>query len=214
MQDQLGQFYPAFLIEMAFPLTPQLPTFHYYFYSLTRCSGRPNIYYNNSQNQQRQPMVTTPTPAPASTFSSPLQHSTTPPSTCPQPQPQMAPLGSAFELSKPLPSPGPLSIEAQRVTALLELNSILLKEVINLQNAGKAEMPQQQQQQLSPPAEQASVIPGSEPKKEQPSTPEEKMATTPGVNQKFQVSGKVLAKDYVEYDFSFTLLFAFQSPKS
>ena len=125
----------------------------------------------------------------------------------------MAPLGSAFELSKPLPSPGPLSIEAQRVTALLELNSILLKEVINLQNAGKAEMPQQQQQ-LSPLAGQASVIQGSEPKKEQPSTPEEKMATTPGVNQKFQVSGKVLAKDYVEYDLSFTLLFAFQSPTS
>lgn len=158
-------------------------------------------------------MVTTPDPAPApdSTFSSPLQHSTTPPSTCPQPQQQMATLGSAFELSKPLPSPGPMSIEAQRVTALLELNSILLKEVINLQNAGKAEMPQQQQQ-LSPPAEQASVIAGSEPKKEQPSTPEEKIATTPGVNQKFQVSGKVLAKDYVEYDF--ILLFAFQSPTS
>lgn len=107
----------------------------------------------------------------------------------------MASLGSAFEISKPLPIPGPLSIEAQRVTALLELNSILLKEVINLQNAGKAEMPQQQQ---SPLAEQASVIPGSEPKKEQPSTPEEKMNTTPGVNQKLQVSGKLLAKDYVE----------------
>lgn len=157
-------------------------------------------------------MVTTPSPAPASTFSSPPQHPTTPPSTGPQPQPQMASLGSAFELSKPLPSPGPLSIEAQRVTALLELNSILLKEVINLQNAGKIEVPQQQQQQ-SPPVEQASVIPGSEPKKEQPSTPEEKMATTPGANQKFQVSGKLLAKDYVEYDISFTLLFVFQSPR-
>lgn len=180
--------------------------------SLTHCSGRPNIYFN-SQNQQRQPMVTTPSPAPASTFPSPLQHPTTPPSTGPQPQPQMASLGSAFELSKPLPSPGPLSIEAQRVTALLELNSILLKEVINLQNAGKIEMPQHQQQQQSPPVEQASVIPGSEPKKEQPSTPEEKMATTPGANQKFQVSGKLLAKDYVEYDISFTLLFAFQSPR-
>lgn len=153
-------------------------------------------------------MVTTPSPAPASTFSSPLQHPTTPPSTCPQPQPQMASLGSAFELSKPLPSPGSSSIEAQRVTALLELNSILLKEVINLQNAGKMEVPQQQQQ--SPPVEQAPVIPGLEPKKEQPSTPEEKMATTPGVNQKFHVSGKLLAKDYVEYDIPFTLLFAFQ----
>ena len=162
-------------------------------------------------------MVNTPSPAPASTFSSPLQHPTTPPSTGPQPQPQMASLGSAFELSKPLPSPGPLSIEAQRVTALLELNSILLKEVINLQNAGKIEIPQQQQQhqqqqQQSPPVEQASVIPGSEPKKEQPSTPEEKMATTPGANQKFQVSGKLLAKDYVEYDISFTLLFTFKYP--
>lgn len=193
-----------------FPFNPSAILFS--LLPLTHCSGRPNIYFN-SQNQQRQPMVTTPSPAPASTFSSPLQHPTTPPSTGPQPQPQMASLGSAFELSKPLPSPGPLSIEAQRVTALLELNSILLKEVINLQNAGKIEVPQQQQQQQSPPVEQASVIPGSEPKKEQPSTPEEKMATTPGANQKFQVSGKLLAKDYVEYDISFTLLFAFQSPR-
>ncbi len=158
-------------------------------------------------------MISIPSPAPVSTFSPPpqhpSQHPSTPPSTSAQPQQHMASLGSAFELSKPSSTPVPSSIEAQRVTILLELNSILLQEVVNLQNAGKAELPQPQQQ--SPPHEQdtGTPIPG-----QKATTPDEKMTTTPGASQKLQGSGKQPAKEFIEYYSSPNLRFAFQSNKS
>lgn len=163
----------------------------------------PNFYYNQQQQQQQQqPMSTAASSVPVSTFSphDPSQPMSTPPSTASQPQPTMKSASPALEASKPSGhSPVPPSLEAQRVTALLELNSVLLQEVVNLQNAGKADM-SAHSQQPSPPHEQGLVTPASGQRTQQPSPPEEKGSTTPAANQRGQQSGKPPPpKDYIEY---------------
>lgn len=164
--------------------------------------GPPNFYYNQQQQHQQQPMSTAASSAPVSTFSphDPSQPMSTPPLTVSQPQPAMRSASPALEVSKLSGlSSVPPSLEAQRVTALLELNSVLLQEVVNLQNAGKTDV-STQPQQPSPPHEQGSGTPTSGQKTQQPSTPEEKGSTTPAANQRGQPSGKVSApKDYIEY---------------
>ena len=170
--------------------------------------GPPNFYYNQQQHQhqlqqqQQQHMSTAASSAPVSTFSphDPSQPPSTPPSSASQPQPTITSGSPASESSKPSGhSSIPPSLEAQRVTALLELNSVLLQEVVNLQNAGKAEI-SPQSQQPSPPHEQGPGTPASSQRTQQPSPPEDKGSTTPAPNQRVQPLGKVAApKDYIEY---------------
>lgn len=160
----------------------------------------PNFYYN--QQQQQQPMSIAASSAPVSTFSPHdlSQPTSTPPLTASQPQPTMMSASPALEGSKPAGhSFAPPSLEAQRVTALLELNSFLLQEVVNLQNAGKADV-STQSQQPSPPHEQGSGTPASGQRTQQPSPPEEKGSSTSAANQRGQSSGKLAApKDFIEY---------------
>lgn len=140
--------------------------------------------------------------APVSTFSpyDPSHPTSTPPSTASQPQPTMKSASPALEASKPAGHSFALpSLEAQRVTALLELNSYLLQEVVNLQNAGKDDV-STQSQQPSPPHEQGSGTPSSGQRTQQPSPPEEKGPNTSAANQRGQSSGKLAApKDFIEY---------------
>lgn len=160
----------------------------------------PNLYYNQQQ-QQHLPMSTAASSTPVSTFSPhhPSQPTSTPPSTASQPQPTMKSASPGLEASKPSGQSVPPSLEAQRVTALLELNSVLLQEVVNLQNAGKADV-STQPQQPSPPHEQGSGTLASGQRTQQPSPPEDKGSTTPAASQRGQPSGKVTApKDYIEY---------------
>lgn len=147
-------------------------------------------------------MATAAPSAPVSTFSP--HHSSqpisTPPLTSSQPQPTIKSASPGLETSRPSGHPFvPPSLEAQRVTALLELNSVLLQEVVNLQNTGKADL-STQSQQPSPSHEQGSGTPVSGQRTQQPSPPEEKGSTTPAASQRGQPSGKVAApKDYIEY---------------
>ena len=176
------------------------------------CLGPTNFYYNQQQHQQHQQhqhqqqqqqhMSTAASSAPVSTFSphDPSQPPSTPPSSASQPQPMIKSGSPASESSKPSGNSSiPPSLEAQRVTALLEMNSVLLQEVVNLQNAGKTDM-STQSQQPSPPHEQGPGTPVSSQRTQQPSPPEEKGSTTPAPNQRGQPLGKVAApKDYIEY---------------
>ena len=155
-------------------------------------------------------MATAAPSAPVSTFSP--HHSSqpisTPPLTSSQPQPTIKSASPGLETSRPSGHPfAPPSLEAQRVTALLELNSVLLHEVVNLQmhevvnlqNTGKADL-STQSQQPSPSHEQGSGTPVSGQRTQQPSPPEEKGSTTPAASQRGQPAGKVAApKDYIEY---------------
>lgn len=188
-----GCLHPSFLHSSIIFLSHRTDLFLYFV-------APPNLYYNQQQ-QQHLPMSTAASSTPVSTFSPhhPSQPTSTPPSTASQPQPTMKSASPGLEASKPSGQSVPPSLEAQRVTALLELNSVLLQEVVNLQNAGKADV-STQPQQPSPPHEQGSGTLASGQRTQQPSPPEDKGSTTPAASQRGQPSGKVTApKDYIEY---------------
>lgn len=146
--------------------------FHPFVYiNFSYFSAQPNLYYNPplhpQQQQQQQHMATTVSSAPVSTFSPPL-HQPQPRSTAPlpssQPQPATTPLIPASEPSKPaLEISSPSTLEAQRVTTLLDINNVLLHEIINLQNASRADMPAEVQES-SPPGDGSSTTPSDQPK--------------------------------------------------
>lgn len=168
-------------------------------------SAQSNFYYNQQHRQQQQPLhpISATPSAPVSTFSAPHHqpHSTpSPAANLSQGQSQMASLTSALEASKPIPQSSATSpLEAQRVGFLLELNSLLLQEVVNIQNAGKTDVPATIQQP-SPPLEQGPVTPAAGQRAQQPSSPEDRGSNTPGANQRAQQQMKTaVTKDFIEY---------------
>ncbi|KAL8743985.1 MAG: hypothetical protein Q9190_003723 [Brigantiaea leucoxantha] len=103
-------------------------------------------------------------PAPTAAATAQSQEPMTAPAAPPLPS---HPTPPSSEPSKAAPSQNSvaLPLESQRVTALLDLNRVLLQEVVLLQNAGRAGTPaqpqpqQQQQQQPSPPTTVHSETP-------------------------------------------------------
>lgn len=77
-------------------------------------------------------------------------------------KPPQQPTSSQFSLQPPL-SPRSASREKARVTVLLDINSALLQEVVNLQSAGKAGLPPNQHvgQQASPTTDPSTSSPTS-----------------------------------------------------
>ncbi len=143
--------------------------------------------YTVEQQQQQQSMPPPMSTANPSHMRYPVQKPPTPPSsadarrsmtpTTATAEPTTSPQAPPSKPMMPVPSPSPL--ESQRVSALLELNRVLLQEVIALQTSGKAGTPA--------PA---------------PSPPQSGTKTDGDAAQKVPLAGKVnFSKEYIEFVF-------------
>lgn len=93
----------------------------------------------------------------------PQQHPAQPQQAQGQTQPQQGQPTPGQGTPQMTPQSGPAAArEKARVSVLLDINSMLLQEVVNLQAAGKAGAPPQQQQPQQPGSQESNPSPGSD----------------------------------------------------